>query len=71
MRSMVGNEYTVEVIAVQNCKNANHVHIALVDEGLAIVRHLPHDIAEMNICNLALFALLIHRIVNIAFGHLG
>src|ERR1700730_5747938 len=71
LRRVVRNEHAVEAVAVQDRENANHVHIAFVDEGFAIVRHLPRDIAEMDICNLALFAVLIHRVVNIAFGHFG
>ena len=71
MRSVIGNDHAVEVVAVKDRENANHVHIAFVDKSFAIVRHLAHDIAEMNVGNLALFAVLIYCVVNIAFGHLG
>ena len=68
---MVGNDHAVEVVAVKNREDADHVHIAFVDESFAVVRHFPHDIAEMNVSNPALFAVLVHRVVNVAFGHLG
>ena len=71
LRSVVGNEHAVEAVAVQDRENADHVHVALVDECFAVVRHLPHDVAKMNIGNLALFAVLIYCVVNIAFGHFG
>src|SRR5208337_2936432 len=71
LRGVVGNDHAVEVVAVKNREYANHVHIAFVDESLTIVRHFSHDIAEMNIRNLALLAVLVHRVVYVAFRHFG
>src|SRR5271165_869133 len=68
LRRVIGNDDAVEVIAVKNVENANHVHIAFVDESFAIVRHLPHDVAKMNVSDLALFAVLVDRVVDVAFG---
>src|ERR1700721_2313985 len=58
LRSVVGDEHAVEVVAVQNSENANHVHIAFIDESFPIVGHFSDDIAQMNIGNLALLAVL-------------
>ena len=44
----------------------NHVYVAFIDERLAIVRHFPHHVAQMNVSNFSLFAVLIHRVVNIS-----
>ena len=42
---MIGNNYAFEMVAVKDRENAKHVHIAFVDEGLAIVRDLSHNVA--------------------------
>jgi len=66
LRGVVGNDHAVEIVTVKNREDADHVHIAFVDKSFAIVRHFPHDIAEMNISDLVLFAVLLHRVVNVA-----
>src|SRR5208337_1059138 len=71
LRGVVGNDHAVEVVAVKNREDADHIHITLVDEGFAIVRHFPHDVAEMNVRDLALFAVLVYRVVNVAVRHLS
>src|SRR5580700_8402801 len=59
LRGVVGNDHAVEMVSLKDRENANHVQITLIDESLAIMRYLARDIAKMNICNLALFAVLI------------
>jgi hypothetical protein len=47
-----------------------HIHISLVDKCLAIMWNLAPHIAQMDIRDFPLFAILVHRIVNVAFRHL-
>src|ERR1700688_5123534 len=69
--SVVGDEHAGELIAMKDGENTHHVHIAFVNKSFAIVRHFPDDIAQMNIRNLTLFAVLINGVVNVSFCHFG
>src|SRR5437868_15382824 len=65
LRSMIRNDHTVEVVALENGQNADHVHIAFVDEGLSIVGDLPGHIPKMQVADLSLPAVAIDSVVNI------
>src|ERR1700686_1275388 len=71
LRSMVGNNDSFEVVALQNGEDPDHIHLAFVDERLAVVRHLADYVAKMKVGNLALPAVLVDRIVNVSFRHFG
>src|SRR5947199_9356742 len=69
LRSMIRNEHTVEVVALENGQNADPVHIAFVDEGLSIVGDLPGHIPKMQVGDLSLPAVAFDSVVNIPFRH--
>src|SRR5256886_16168655 len=69
LRSMIRNDHTVEVVALENGQNADHVHIAFVDEGLSIVGDLPGHIPKMQVGDLSLPSVAVVSVVNISFRH--
>src|SRR5437870_13693636 len=69
LRSVIRNDHTVEVVALENGQNADHVHIAFVDEGLSIVGHLPRNIPKMQVGDLSLPAVAVDSVVNVPFRH--
>jgi hypothetical protein len=71
LRSVVGNDDAIEVIAVEDGEDADHVHVAFVDESLLVMGYFAPDVAKVQVSDLALLAVTIHGVVNIASGHLG
>ena len=71
LRGMVGNDHPLEVIAMKDRENTEHVYIAFVDERFTIAGYFADHVAQMNVGNSALSAVLVHRIVDIALGHLS
>src|SRR5437588_13009532 len=69
LRSVIRNDHTVEVVALENGQNADHVHIAFVDEGLSIVGHLPRIIPKMQVGDLSFPAVAVDSVVNVPFRH--
>ena len=48
---------------------AHHVAVAVVNEGLAVVRHFTGDVAQMHIRQPPLPAVVVDRLVNVTRGH--
>jgi len=55
---MVGDEHAVETVLPQNPQHPNMSH-HFVNERLLVVWHLASDIAEVNVGEFALFAVVI------------
>jgi len=60
------NEHAVEIVFLQDFQHAQHVDVAVVDKRLAIVRHFVADVAEVNVPQLLLAAVLFDGVVDIA-----
>src|SRR5215813_4934281 len=71
LRSMVGNQNTLEMISFQDLQDANHVDIAVVDKGFFVIWDFSGHVAEVDVGEFALFAELVNRLIEIAFGHFG
>ena len=71
LRSVVGNDDAVEAVFVEDPQDAQHVDVAIVDEGLVIVRSLSADVAEVDVGDAMLAAVPLDGFVDVAFGHLG
>ena len=67
---MVRNDYALEIVLFQYRQNSDHIDIAFVDERLAILRNFSPDVAQMDIRNLSLTAVVVNRMVDIVLGHL-
>ena len=62
---MVRNNYALEIVLFQNRQNSNHIDIAFVDERLAILRNCSRHVAQMDVRNLSLAAVIVNRVVDI------
>ena len=71
LRGVVGNDDAVEAVFIEDPQDAQHVHVAIVDEGFVIVRSLSADVAEVNVGDAVLAAVPVDSLVELAFGHLG
>jgi hypothetical protein len=68
---VVRDDDSLETIALQNRQDAYHIDVALVDEGFPIVRHFSGYVAEMDVSDFALAAVLVNRLVDVSFRHFG
>ena len=62
---------TIEFVFRQDGEDANHIHVALIDECLAVVWHFSHHVAQMDVGDFSLPAVAVDGVVDVAFGHLG
>src|SRR6476660_3596707 len=67
---VIGDNYAIKVVALQDRQDADHVHVSFVDKGLPVMRSLSHDVSKVKISDVAAAAVQIDGIVHIAFGHL-
>src|ERR1035437_2312677 len=70
LRAVIGNEYAVESVLLENGNHSKHIDVSVIDKRLVVVRHLAAHIAEVNIRNSFLPAVVVYRFVKIAAGHL-
>ena len=71
LRRVIRNQHPVEAIAMQDGEHADHVDLAIVDEGLAIPRYSSSDVAKVNIPEPSLAAVGLDRLVEVVSGHLA
>ena len=69
LRSVIGDEHTVESVTVEDRQDSQHIDIAIVNKCLPIMRNLAMNIAEMDIGNAVLPAVLIDSAVEVAVAH--
>ena len=54
---------------ILSCGARMHIHVALINEGLTVVRHFSCNIAQMKISD-PLPAISVDGVVDVTFGHL-
>ena len=65
LRRMVGNDDAVEGVAVENLEHAEYIHVAIVDESLPVAGHPAGDVAEMDVADPSLAAVLVDDVVDV------
>src|SRR6266516_2177527 len=70
LRRVIWHDHAAKSVSTQDGQNSSHVHVALVDEGLSIMRHFSHYVPKMDVCNFPLLTVLVHSFVDIALSHL-
>jgi hypothetical protein len=71
LRRVIRNQHAVVSVLLENPQHAQHVHVAFVNERFFVERHLAAHVAKVDVGQLALPAVSVHRFVNVALGHLG
>ena len=66
LRSVVRNDDAVEVVLPQDFKNAQRIDVTGIDERLAIARRLAVDVAQVDISQFPLAAVMVHNLVDIS-----
>src|ERR1700745_2956309 len=71
LRRVVRNYDAIEVIAMKDRKDPQHVDLAFINESLTIMRDLADYIPKMQVGNGPLPAVQADRVVNVSFSHFG
>jgi hypothetical protein len=68
---VVGDDNAIEAVAMEDREDAEYVHIAIVDEGLAVVGDFAADVSKVNVGDTALPAVGVDGVIDVVLGHLG
>src|ERR1017187_4187312 len=71
LRAVIGNEYAVESVLVENGDHSKHIDVAVIDKCLVVMRHFAAYIAEVNVRDSLLHTVVVKRFVKIAASHLS
>ena len=66
---MIGNDDAREIILLQDFQHAQHIHCAVIDESLLIVRHFVAHVAQMDVTQFLLATISFDCVINVAVFH--
>src|SRR5262245_10174850 len=64
-RHVVGNDDTIETVRSEDLEDTKHICIPLINENLVIIGNLSVNIAQVNVTDLALYAIAFGGLVNV------